>query len=268
MKIAVTGHEGRIGSELVRRGYEPLVCDITDFDQTKDAIHSVSPDVIIHCAAATDVGWCEENDKEAFGINVRGTTNLLEAFTGTFIYLSTVHVFNGQKFFKYSEKHQPSPINVYGLTKWSGEVAGKFFADNSRFIVVRTSRTFDWGFIRGGIEYLKRNMEQDYTTLIKRSFVHTSHFVDGLTWLVDRLDEFPDLELLHLAGTDMFSYYEFWLQVANILGYDNKLIIPRKHKIKDHPRPFKGGLNVDKAKKMGVPLFSSIDGLKLIKDKV
>ena len=66
----------------------------------------------------------------------------------------------------------------------------------------------------------------------------------------------------------MISYYDFWLQVANTFDLDKKLIIPRKHKIDSDPRPFRGGLSIRKAKRMGMPLFSSIDGLKLIKENM
>jgi dTDP-4-dehydrorhamnose reductase len=271
MKIAVTGHKGRIGSELVSRGITPLKCDITNLEETTDAIHSVSPDVIIHCAAKTNVAWCEDdkNYKKAYGVNVRGTANLFHDFEGTVIYLSTVHVFNGQKYFKYSEKHKPDPPNMYGLTKWSGEVVANAFSNPARSVIVRTSRTFDWDFIESGVkDELGRGRYKDYTTLIKRSFCHTSHFVDGLLWLVDNLDKYPDLGLLHIAGTDMLSYYDFWIQVANMFGFDNQLVVPRTQKIKESPRPFRGGLNVNKAKKMGMPLFSAVDGLKFIRDNM
>jgi dTDP-4-dehydrorhamnose reductase len=112
-KIAVTGHKGQIGRELIKRGYEPLDCDITNLDQVNESIHRVNPDVIIHCAAMTDVEWCETHEKRAFAVNVNGTNNLLYDFTGTLIYLSTVHVFNGQKYWDYSEKSRPDPVNVY-----------------------------------------------------------------------------------------------------------------------------------------------------------
>ena len=119
--IAVTGHEGRIGKRLVEKGYTPLECDITNVDQTFDTVSSVNPDVIIHCAAMTNVGWCENNEKEAYKVNARSVSHVLEAFAGRFIYLSTVHVFDGTKYWDYSEKHVPNAVNVYGLTKLAGE---------------------------------------------------------------------------------------------------------------------------------------------------
>ncbi len=268
MKIAVTGYEGRIGSLLDRRGYTPLECDITDVEQVHDTVSRINPDVIIHCAAITDVGYCErskENEKEAYKVNVRGTATILDKFEGTLIYLSTVHVFNGQKYFDYTEKHRPDPVNVYGFTKWAGEIAADAFA--KKLIVLRISKTFDYGSMREDISMLQFGRENvlEYTTLIKRSFVYTPHLVEGIGWIAENL---PDVKLLNVSGTDTLSYYDFWLQAANILGLDEKRIIPRKHKIDDYPRPFRGGLNVKKAKKLGVPLYSAIDGLKEMKEQL
>ena len=230
--IAVTGYKGRIGSQLVKRGYTPLDCDITDFEQVRDTVSKVNPDVIIHCAALTDVGYCErskENEKEAFKVNVRGTANLLEGFEGTFIYLSTVHVFNGEKYFDYSEKHKPDPVNAYGYSKWAGEIAADAFAEN--LIILRISKAFDYEWMRYPIESWNIiNYELDVPTFIKRSFVYTPHLAEGIGWVAENL---LDVKLLNVSGTDTLSYYDFWMQAANVLGLDKKRIIPRKHTISD-----------------------------------
>jgi len=263
MKIAVTGWEGTIGSELVDRGYEPLKCDITNLDEVNSEIHRVDPDVIVHCAALTNVGDCEEDDRGAFAVNVNGVNNILYDFTGTLIYLSTVHVFDGTKYWAYSERHRPNPVNTYGFTKWAGEEVAKM--NVGRTVVIRISKIFDWDFIRPDVERLQNGEEVEFTTLIKRSFQYLSHFADNLTWLISNLDNFPELEMLNIAGSDTLSYYDFWLQVCNILELDINNLKPRTHKIKDHPRPFRGGLNVSKAKNMGMKIYSAADGLKVIK---
>lgn len=262
-KIAVTGYEGMIGSELTDRGYEPLKCDITNLDEVNSEIHRVNPDIIVHCAALTSVAECEEDDKKAFAVNVNGVNNILYDFSGTLIYFSTVHVFNGTKYWSYSERHRPDPVNTYGFTKWAGEEVAKMNA--GRTVIIRVSRQFDWNFIRPDVERLQAGEEVEFTTLIKRSFQHVSHFADNLTWLINKLDDFPDLELLNIAGQDALSYYDFWLQVGNVMDLDVQKIKPRTHKIDDYPRPFRGGLNTKKAQKMGMKIYSALDGLKMMK---
>jgi len=262
MKIAVTGHEGTIGSQLIKKGYIPLECDITDADQVNDTVSKVNPDVIIHCAAMTDVSWCEANEKEAYGVNVRGATNVLNAFRGKFIYLSSVHVFDGDKYFAYSERHRPNPVNAYGFTKFAGEMAVRFW-DNP-FTILRVSKTFDLNSMRPTLEVLREtDASVVFTDLIKRSFVYTPHLVEGISWVAENN---PGVNLLHVSGTDTVSYYRFWETAAQILDLDVKRIIARKVRIEETPRPFRGGLNVNKAKKLGVPLYSYIDGLKEINE--
>jgi dTDP-4-dehydrorhamnose reductase len=90
MKIAITGHEGTVGSEILRQRpkCEILKCDITNPVKVRSEIERIKPDIIIHCAAVTDVHECEENEKKAFAVNVRGTGNIAEwCKRGHFIYL-------------------------------------------------------------------------------------------------------------------------------------------------------------------------------------
>lgn len=264
MKIAVTGWEGKVGSELIKRGYEPLKCNITKLDEVNSEISKVEPDVIVHCAALTDVGYCESHEREAFAVNVSGVHNILHDFTGTLIYLSSVHVFDGNKYWDYSEKHVPNPVNVYGLTKLAGEQIAKFHI--GRTIIVRISRIFDYNSMKPEIDTLKAGKSLEFTTLIKRSFQYLPHFADNLVWLINEMDNFPDMNLLNIAGTDTLNYYDFWLQACNVLGLDTQLLIPRTYKIKDHPRPFRGGLNLRRAKKLGMETYSALDGLKVMKE--
>ena len=95
-RIAVTGYKGRLGNELINQGCIPLDCDITRPITIKKAIGQVCPDVIIHCAAKTDVDGCEQHKDIAFKVNAEGTNNLRECFPGgKIIYISTDYIFDG-----------------------------------------------------------------------------------------------------------------------------------------------------------------------------
>ena len=69
--------------------------DITELNQVRETIALFQPDVIVHLAAMTDVDGCERDPELAFDVNVRGTENLLDNFSGRFIYISTDYVFDG-----------------------------------------------------------------------------------------------------------------------------------------------------------------------------
>ena len=259
MKIAVTGNgDGNLRNELLKRGCVPLACDITSIYAIKKAIKKVSPDVIIHCAAMTDVDACEANPKKAYEVNVVGTSNLVGEFDGEFIYLSTDHVFSGKKYFLSRENHSPSPVNVYGFTKWSGEIIAGYGVCKTH--VVRTSRLFTFDMLKSDLTDLcSRAEKKEYTGLIKRSFLWLPHFAEALMAYIE-LSNKPDI--LHLAGTESMSYYRFWQKIAEHICTSDGMISERKHKLKDVvDRPFRGGLNVSLAEKLDLPLYSADDGI-------
>jgi dTDP-4-dehydrorhamnose reductase len=269
MKRAVTGHEGRIGAEFVRRGYVPIESNITDTKTVFQEIQEISPDIIVHCAAITDIGYCEGHDREAFETNVRGTLNVLDSFSGLFIYISTCHVFPGTHSYAYNERHAPSPLNVYGLTKWMAEGLIQSGLKGAKGLVVRASKVFIRKDILSVVERLKSGEEIEVTDLITRSFVYLPHFVDSVEEVIRKKisDNLPE-ELIHVAGNYVESYYGLYLQIARIFDLDHELIIPRRFKLKDEfPRPFAGGLNTNMAESYGVKLYSSHQGLEEIKDE-
>lgn len=270
MKIGITGHEGTVGRELVKRGYGvPLNCDVTQPSQVEYELKAAKPDVIIHCAAMTDVGHCEDSKEVAMEINVRGTANLMNNFhKGLFIYLSTDHVFEGKRkaFFGwtgYTERHKPSPVNWYGWTKYGGEAIAQ--SGTCRTIIVRTSRLFTKEMLEDGIAALKNNQGREYTNLIERSFLYLPHFIEGLMDVVNRHEEMPDI--INVAGKTIWSYYRFWYLIATTFGLNEHLVVSRDVEIEDYPRPFKAGLNIRIAQKLGIPTYSAIDGIKEIRDE-
>jgi dTDP-4-dehydrorhamnose reductase len=270
MKIAVTGAEGTIGSELVRRGCTPINIDVTNSELIRNEIEYTNPDVLIHCAALTDVDYCEEHFKESFEVNVRGTSNVVEAMpkNSLFIYLSSDHVFSGDNwnYEGYGEKHALSPVNRYGFSKWGGELAAN--TGICRTIIVRSSKCFNYAWTQPTIEKLKNNEVIVLTDLIKRSFYHVNHFVDGLLYLAHNYERFSKLDIINISGHDILSYYLFWSSLKSYLQLLGT-IKPRREEVKEEtPRPFRAGLEIRQARKLGIPLYTLIDGFELIKQGI
>ena len=86
-------------------------------------------------------------------------------------------------------------------------------------------------------------------------------------YLVNNYERF-DENTINISGTDVFSYYNFWLILKTKLNLGG-IILPRKTKLEGEcPRPFRAGLNIHLAKKLGIPLFSMVDGIKLLKEGI
>lgn len=269
MKIAVTGAGGLVGKELVKRGCIPIHSDITLPGFISDEIKEVNPDVLIHCAALTDVGYCEKHFKEAFDVNVRGTSNVVTSMPkkSVMIYISSDHVFAGENWFNqgYGEWHKPQPTNTYGFTKWGGELA--LHTGSCRSVIVRTSRGYSYEIMKPTITLLKQGQDVVFTNLIKRSFMYLQHFTIALMWLAENIMDLKDVEVINISGESVFSYSTFWGIVREYLGLPGK-IIPRNEKIEDYPRPFRAGLDTHYAQKLGVPLGSLSLALKDLKENV
>ncbi|MDW8289688.1 MAG: dTDP-4-dehydrorhamnose reductase [Armatimonadota bacterium] len=135
-RVLVIGASGMLGQDVYAR-FAPhftvvstsrqggdVRLDITDGEATRRVVSETAPDVVVLCAAYTDVDGCERNPEEAYRINAFGTANVASACTevgARLLYVSTDYVFDGDKGDGYTEWDAPHPLNVYGASKLAGE---------------------------------------------------------------------------------------------------------------------------------------------------
>ena len=103
-------------------------------------ISDETPDIIIHCAAYTNVDKAEDESETAELINVKGTENLAKVCAKNnipLVYISTDYVFDGEKTNPYTPDDSPNPINIYGKTKLGGEEVIKKYCE--KYYIIRTS---------------------------------------------------------------------------------------------------------------------------------
>jgi dTDP-4-dehydrorhamnose reductase len=151
-KALVTGTGGRLGSALVAaleaRGAHVKAVGRADFDlggrdAVLEAVSRLEPELVFHTAAWTSVDGCEEDPDTAYRVNSLGTRNVCEAAQevgARVIFVSTDHVFSGEKKSPYDEFDEPDPRSIYGRSKLWGERS--VLSLGPRNVIVRTSRLF------------------------------------------------------------------------------------------------------------------------------
>jgi dTDP-4-dehydrorhamnose reductase len=153
-KILVTGCNGQLGRAIqneykdevefiltdVVEGEKISPLNIMDLDEVLSFVEAKKPDVIINCAAATNVDGCEKDWDFAYKLNALGPRNLAIAATkvgAKLVHVSTDYVFPGNGSSPITEFDQPAPISAYGKTKYEGEKFVQQFAD--KWFIVRTA---------------------------------------------------------------------------------------------------------------------------------
>ncbi len=132
MKIVIIGAGGRLGAALAREyrekfdvvGFDHTQLDLGDFDHVREKLSALDFNVLINCAAFTNVDLCERETDQAFRINAEAPRLLAEICRNKkakLIHFSTDYVFDGEKGEPYGENDIAKPISVYGESKREGE---------------------------------------------------------------------------------------------------------------------------------------------------
>lgn len=148
MKILLTGGNGQLGYELLR-ALAPLgellapsrtACDLANAGALRSLVRAIRPDVIVNAAAYTAVDQAESDRAMAFAVNADAPAILGEEAArlgARVLHFSTDYVFDGEKETPYTECDRPAPVNVYGASKYQGELA--LAAACPRHLILRTS---------------------------------------------------------------------------------------------------------------------------------
>ena len=243
MKILITGCRGQLGTELqkqLRLGYSEIgpipeklrsatviavdlpELDISNHDQVNDFVRRHHPDVIINCAAYTNVDGCETNHDAAFAANALGPRNLAQAAEkvgARLVHVSTDYVFSGRENggVPHDEAAIPGPISAYGSTKLLGEQYVQQFCH--RHFIVRTA----WLYSYYGKNIVKTvvNAGRKYGRL---EFVSDQR--GNPTNAVDLAHELLQLcvtheyGLYHCTGEGVCSWYEFACEIVRLSGVE------------------------------------------------
>lgn len=234
MKLIVTGSAGLVGRAVVTHasaqgesvvGFDHAALDITDKTAIENAFEAERPDVVINCAAWTDVDGCELDRERAMNQNAGGPELLALACrkaNALFVTISTDYVFDGAKDGFYTQRDQPNPINIYGVSKLEGERRAQ--AAWPRTVVVRSGYIFGLGGTNFLSTLITRARRGERLMAIKDSFGTPTHASD----LAARLYEIARLDLPGIfqvvnAG-DGASFADFARSALEIAGLKQDLV--------------------------------------------
>jgi dTDP-4-dehydrorhamnose reductase len=218
-----------LGQDVVRAanavGYSHAQLDVTDRAAVREAIGP--DDLVINCAAWTNVDGAEQHEDEALRINADGARNVAEA-AGTVLYVSSDYVFDGTKGQPYLESDPVNPLSAYGRTKLAGEHAT---ADaNQRHFIARSS----WLFGAGGKNFVETMLGLGSEVRVVDDQVGSPTFTGHLAEALVELARTEDYGVHHVAASGSCSWFEFAREIFARAGSDTHV---EPCTTADFPRP-------------------------------
>lgn len=252
-------------------GCRTISMDIRNYNETENQIIKEKPDLIVLSAAQRNVDCCEKNQEEVWKINVEGAKNVAIAskkVQAKLVYLSTDLVFDGEKE-QYLEEDEPNPINHYGKTKLEGEHEVAKACDD--WAVARVSVLYDWNpfdhtfnFVTWVYKSLKEGKSISLFTDQFRNATYIKNACDALLGIHKKDEQ----GIFHVAGKTCMNRHEIGLKMAEIFGFDEKLITTSTSEDSNWvaKRPGRCCLSTQKMEsKLGIKSMSIEEGLHAMK---
>lgn len=232
MRILVTGVKGQLGhdvvNELNKRGHTPIGVDVEEMDITdaaaveqemkKDAL-----DAVIHCAAYTAVDAAEDNQEVCMRVNAEGTRNIARVCRELdikMIYISTDYVFDGEGERAWEPDDERNPLNVYGESKYQGELAVEEYLD--KYFIVRIA----WVFGVNGKNFIKtmlRLSENNKEINVVNDQTGSPTYTYDLAVLLADMVETEKYGRYHATNEGLCTWYEFAKEIFTQAGVEIKV---------------------------------------------
>ena len=232
MRVLVTGVKGQLGhdvmDELAAKGIEGIGVDVEEMDITDAAacekvITEAKPDAVIHCAAYTAVDAAEDNVELCRKVNAEGTRNIAKvckALDIKMMYISTDYVFNGEGLRPWEPDDHREPLNVYGLTKYEGEIAVE--QNLEKYFIVRIA----WVFGVNGKNFIKTMLrlgqERGAVSVVNDQIGSPTYTYD-LSKLLVAMIQTDKYGRYHATNEGLCSWYEFACEIFRQAGMDVKV---------------------------------------------
>lgn len=252
-RVLITGANGLLGQELVHQmssrpdydvlataredepkfsggscGYVPL--DITNEQEVAAVFQDFTPDVVVNCAALTEVDRCESERERCWQINADAVNTLAKQCLTSgsrILQVSTDFIFDGLKG-PYKEGDRPNPLSYYGRSKLAGENAARR-AGMEKWAIARTVLVFGAGenlsrsnFVLWVIDKLSKGESIRVVTDQYRTPTYAPDLARG----IERIVRYQKQGVYHISGRELFSIHKLAIEVAKTFDLDQNLIVP------------------------------------------
>jgi dTDP-4-dehydrorhamnose reductase len=269
MKVLVTGAAGMLGRDVMLAagnaghqvvGFGHAELDVADRASVSAKVVAERPDVVINCAAWTDVDGAEEHEQEATRINGEGAGNVAAAAASVgaaVVYISSDYVFDGSKGAAYVETDQTAPLSAYGRSKLAGEEATR--AASKRHFIVRSAWLFGISG-RNFVETMLRLAADHGEVLVVRDQVGSPTYTWHLAYGIVRLIEGVEFGIHHMAAGGSCSWYEFAREIFDQAKVECKVMSATTEMLgRPAPRPAFSALTSQREHAIELPSWQ--DGL-------
>lgn len=238
MKILITGACGQLGRTLMDMKDEGkheyiftdafpmmegvLALDISDAEAVDKVVRDNGVQVIVNCAAYTDVAKAETEEEVAFKVNAEAPGTLAKAAARTgavLIHISTDYVFDGRSGVAYAEDAEPAPLSAYGRSKFAGELA--VLASGCRHIIIRSA----WLFSRYGKNFVKTILDKtssQSSVKVVEDQIGTPTFAGDLAefimYIIDN-DMLDKTGIYNYTNEGVCSWYDLAWEVCDLSGH-------------------------------------------------
>lgn len=232
MNVLVTGANGQLGNEMrlmaQNSSYHYIFTDveeldITDFNAILQTVKEKEIQIIVNCAAYTNVDKAENDFDIANALNniaVGRLANAAKAQNATLIHISTDYVFNGNNHIPYTEDDITDPIGVYGKTKLAGEETIKKVGCN--YIILRTA----WLYSKWGNNFVKTmqklTLEKDSLPVIFDQIGSPTYAKDlahAISLIIER-NMLNQQGIYHYSNEGVCSWFDFAKEICELSGHN------------------------------------------------
>ena len=259
MKLCILACNGQLGVDATEYfskkhevvAYRDAELDITDQERLLVELGRVKPDVVLNCAAITNVDACEKNPDPAYAVNAKGAGNVAEAawMAGAAVaHISTDYVFSGEATQPYHETDPTGPQTVYGKSKLEGEKL--VVASNPRHFILRTA----WLYGHNGNNFVKTMLrlgrENGAVDVVTDQFGNPTSSTE-LVRVIDAVISAGTYGVFHATCEDVCSWNEFAREIFRAYAMDVQVRdVTSAQFVRPAKRPAYSGLSKDKLRRV------------------